>query len=308
MVEAEALDNQQQQVSDMERWFTDPENCDPEIQKMFEENFEIFQQELKWFLRPEEVFDIVKRSVDRIYEQGKHTKRLSRKYLQKINGMVVHEHRRPRRTCVHIKIHAPHRKRIYYDFSVMNYFKTPKGTVYVFRRGIGTPEIHFFTSHLFDRMNQRGATDEYGRLNAIWKVMDRLEEDGAASLFMGRYNKATLAMEDGICLGHINISPYREEYKFKLPEAPTWATPPTMPAFFYMTFVAKGMLSKKQLEMIDHMTNPDKYEGPDGRPVGVVNRNGKIVIKDRGQTSGGTETAGPGHTGEPCVHRPDSKG
>src|SRR5271166_1024700 len=295
--EEQKQDNQQELVGAMERWFTHPENCDPEVQKMFEENLVIFNQELKWFLRPEEVFDIVKLSVDKIYEQGKHTKRLSRKYLQKINGMIVHEHRKPRRTCVHIKIHAEHRKRVYYDFGVMNYFKTPKGTVYVYRRGVGTPELHFFTSHLFDRMNQRGFTDEYGRLNAIWKVMDRLAEEGTTSLFMGRYNKATLAMEDGICLGHINISEYRGEYKFRLPEAPEWETPKTMPAFFYMTFVAKDMLSKNQMGMIDRMKYPEKYEeGPNGRPVGVVNREGKIVIKDKGQNNGGTEAAGAGHT------------
>jgi hypothetical protein len=308
-MEQEELEGKQHALEKfLEKWFGEVDERDPEIKEMFDYNLGLFNQELKWFLRSDEITNIVMRDVDRVFHKGKHTKRFSRKYLKKIDGMIIEEHRKPRRTCVQVRIDASNRKSVFYDFGIMNYFKTPRGVIYCFRQGVEFPELHFFTGHVFDRMNQRGATDEFSRMGAVWKVMRNMSTHDTASVFMQENKRASLAMENGLCLGHYGFHDYNLAYKFESKNGPTGKpAPKTLPVFFYMTYVHKNMLSQKQLQLIERMKNPKKYEGgPSGEPAATVG--GETISDNRGQTDSRVEAVGEGHTREHGVHRQDSQG
>lgn len=217
--------------------------------------------------------DIYVRSMEAIqeeFERGPHTKMLSKRMLARLDGKVLLYHSHKLQTAVFTEITAKHRRKVGHSTSVINYFKSDGGYVYILRRSDIYPDFFIFTGHFFDRLLERrfNTDDHAARMQAVMRLMRHIDRKIAAGGFYSfcywPKNNAYMAVFGGLGLGTANM--YTE-----LPEPfnfPGWAKtskmvvgnpPPERSVYFMLTYVDGDKLCPEQKYIYDNLIgNHDK--------------------------------------------------
>ena len=214
------------------------------------------------FLNEWEIAEISAKLVAKEFSAGGFTKLWSKKMRAKIDKKVLLKHLPLRQTTVFVEILASNRKRIGYKFSVVNYFKSPGGYIYVLRHGVPYPAMFIFTGHFFDRALQRGlkTTDQSARMVAIFRLLrqlDRKSEQNSKFIYPHLETRQVyLSALGGLCLGTWNeytglsrifdftSDTFTSNNLASLPKA--LAPPKFRPVFFFLTFIGPEMFDREQ--------------------------------------------------------------
>lgn len=209
--------------------------------------------------------------LEKEFRKGGFTKMMSKRMRAKVDGKVILHHSLKHQTAVFTEISASNRKRVGYTYTIVNYFETPRGYVYVLRHGIPYPTLFMFTGHFFDRLLLRGYNnkDHHARMQAVFRLLRHMDrkslDDGMSLLSCPETGSAYLAALGGLCLGDCSA------YKALPPELdfvgenirtsnPALLLPPEhRMIFFFLTYVDEANLRPELLHLYKHLSQkPDK--------------------------------------------------
>lgn len=207
--------------------------------------------EQKSFATVEEIGETVSERVNRAFKTGHHTKMMSKKMCKRIDGQVYLKHMMRKQTAVFTQIHAKSRKDFGYTFTVVNYFETKGGFVYVVRFGITYPTIYMFTGHFFDRLLERGMNnkDHAARMQGVFRMLRHM--DRSDTLAFINNHQAYMAAFGGLCLGvNHRFSTLNPLFNFSGVEQ---QVPESRDVFMFLTYVNKEMLGPEQKFLYEQM-------------------------------------------------------
>lgn len=242
---------------------------DERVDNLFEEFGRLLYEGT--FLAKEEIDNISIELVQKEFKKGNHTKLFSKKMRAKIDGNIVVKHFPLKQTAVFVEVCAPHRKKVGYNFSVVNYFKTPGGYVYFLRHGVPYPAVFAFTGHFFDRVLQRsiGTDDMSARMTAVFRLLRqldrRLTKGGEYIFTFPETGRSFLASLGGLCLGvgaaYKALDPifdFTETSKSKF--GVSREMPRNRFGFFFLTFVNKEKFCPEQEYIYKALLPPGEKE------------------------------------------------
>jgi hypothetical protein len=226
------------------------------------------------FLSRAEIADANYKIMHDEFKKGKHTKMFSKKMRARIDGKVSFKHMPLKQTAIFFELEASSRKHVGFTFSVVNYFNTPGGYIYVIRPGCTYPMLFMFTGHFFDRMLQRniGTNDHAARMTAVFRVLkflDRLNVVKCPALLVhGPTSQAYLAALGGMCLG---VGHTYKEFPdaFNFSDMPgtrvstvAKAVPNCRDAMLFLTYIAKTQFCTEQTLLYEPLVRPVESAGP----------------------------------------------
>lgn len=204
----------------------------------------------------EEIAKVSQKAIQDEFQKGRFTKMLSKKMRAKLDGKVVLHHSLNKKTAIFTEISTSNRKKVGYNYSVVNYFEGKGGHFYAMRYGIPYPDIYIFTGHFFDRLLERGMNnkDHAARMQAVFRLLRHMDrQSGRISSFMCHETyRAYMAAMGGLCLGMVASykdfpAPLTFMSKNLYTTSPTLLQKPErMVAFLYITFVNKELLGPEQ--------------------------------------------------------------
>lgn len=220
----------------------------------------------KVFMSELDIANISKKALVEEFKKERFTKFMSKKMRAKMDGKVILHHSPKKQTAVFTEIAAHNRKKIGYTYSVVNYFDSPGGYIYVLRVGVPYPELYFFTGHFFDRLLERGFNnkDHAARMQAIFRLMRHVERGAGrvSSYICLDTNRAYLGVLGGLGIGTAAF--YKEwppELDFMFDNVCTTdpdilKKPAVRAALLFFTYVNETLLGAEQRMIYKSLIRP----------------------------------------------------
>lgn len=220
------------------------------------------------FVKDDDVEKLSAAAVEKEFFKGGHRKMFSKKMRARVDGKTILQHYPLRQTTLFITINAKSKKGFGYNYSIVNYFDTPRGYVYFLRQAVPRPTLFIFTAHLFDRILQRQYknNDHSARMVAVYRMLRyldrRFDQDGSCLFMFNMTRQVYLAALGGLCLGSGYI--YKalpsafdfdvKNFRFSGGGGPiNFTEPAERNVFMFMTYVTEKMLGPEQRYLYDKL-------------------------------------------------------